>query len=136
MSLLKRASLSLSLLLLRCLTTIHFSLRPCNDDDAIDGSVKFGFTTGKLWAAYFTRDCISISAQQTNHVSRSYLCSLDANEGRGLDFDIGSSRVSFNGLAFDSAGGFPFTFRSPLMNPAGGERITSPAGAQFLITGG
>jgi len=84
---------------------ICMGLRFCNDDDVIDGSVKFGFVT-------------------------------KANNGAGMDFGyIGPCAVSFEGLAFDSAGGLPFVFGTPLLNPNGGERIARPNGAHFLLKG-
>ena len=45
--------------------------------------------------------------------------SLDAKNGRGIEFPAptGPCLVSFKALAFDTAGGLPFTFHAPLINP-------------------
>jgi len=84
---------------------ICMGIRFCNDEDERDGSVKFGFVTA-------------------------------ANNGDGINFGmIGPVKVSFSGLAFDTAGGLPFTFHSPLINPRGGSMIESSRGAHFLLTG-
>ena len=89
-------------------------VRFCNDEDVMDGSVKFGFVTSKT--ACFITVMEGWLDKPTMFFINVY--SSGANNGAGIEFGyIGPCAVSFKGLAFDSAGGLPFQFHSHLLNP-------------------
>ena len=103
------------------------SLRFCNDQDAIDGSVKFGFVTRKIKCV--RDDLLSKTDADLMNQLFSNTFSTGANDNAGISLGmIGPCEIGFKSVAFDTAGGLPYTFATPLIKPSGGPLIEQPTG--------